>query len=442
MPSYDNIDESIPGSNSFFSNNPTGLVVDVRQDPSTIDIENTVDISPFSNTIISIPQTDTQQPSNNGQALNTYPNVQLNNVASSNAIDSSYTGIGRSTVKAYDYNNNNPKGLIVDARGDIPNEKSVVYSSSNYIYNSSPQTASFHLPKRQQPISPISIGGSTIDSHNETPKSRPTFNYRPSIHDIDSEIEGNFEPSLQDALPLSVSHAHNSQIFSDEKTSNIDTQQDYSYVANENNNQQLFNPISIAGSTGDSSINENPNSLSETYSYAKEHNFDSEIKGNFEPSFQDTAPHSISNTHNSQNFDNEQVANAYPQQEYRNIRNEDKVDYFTNVEEYGSSSLFPTHSVASNEKSTSSVGYLDHSNVEIVVHSSNNEQKLDLEDDKALPNADAIIVLSPNPENMSDTNNGIGTYQTNTIQLILFRIKQCTVAAVIYAYTQGLNIFP
>ena len=251
-------------------------------------------------------------------------------------------------------------------------------------------------------------------------------------------IGGNFEPSLQQALPLPVSHAHHSQIFSDEQTSNIDTQQDYSYVANENNNQQLFNPISIAGSTGDSSINENPNSLSETYSYAKENNFDSEIKGNFEPLFQDTAPHSISNTHNSQNFDNEQVANAYPQQEYRNIRNEDKVDHSTNVEEYGSSSLFPTHSVANNEKSTSLIGYLDHSNVEIVVHSSNNEQKLDFEDDKILPNADAIIVLSPNPENMSDTNNGIGTYQTNTIQLILFCVKQYAVAAVLYAYTQRL----
>ena len=298
------------------------------------------------------------------------------------------------------------------------------------------------MPKKQQPISSISIEGSTIESHNETPKSRPIIHYLPKIHDINSEIGGNFEPSLQQALPLPVSHAHHSQIFSDEQTSNIDTQQDYSYVANENNNQQLFNPISIAGSTGDSSINENPNSLSETYSYAKEHNFDSEIKGNFEPSFQDTAPNSISNAHNSQNFDNEQVANVYPQQEYRNIRNEDKVDYSTNVEEYGSSSLFPTHSAANNEKSTSLIGYLDHSNVEIVVHSSNNEQKFELEDDKALPNADAIIVLSPNPENMSDTNNGIGTYQTNTIQLILFCMKQCTVAAVLYAYTQGLNIFP
>ena len=191
MPSYDNIDESIPGSNSFYASNPTGLVVDVRQDPSTIDSENTVDVSPYSNTIISIPQTDTQQSSNNGQALNTFPNVQLNNVASSNAIDSSYTVLGRSNAKAYDYIDNNPKGVIVDVRGDIPNESSVVYSSSNYIYNSSPQTASFDLPKRQQPISSISIEGSTIESYNETPKSRPIIHYPPKIHDIDSEIGGN-----------------------------------------------------------------------------------------------------------------------------------------------------------------------------------------------------------------------------------------------------------
>ena len=125
-----------------------------------------------------------------------------------------------------------------------------------------------------------------------------------------------------------------------------------------------------------------------------------------------------------------------------NIRNEDNADQSTNVDLYGSSSIFPTNGVANNEKSTNSIGYLDHSNVEIVVHSSSNKQKVDLGDDKALPNADAIIVLSPIPENMSDTNNGIGTYQTNTIQRILFCMKQCTVAAVLYAYTQGLNIFP
>ena len=130
------------------------------------------------------------------------------------------------------------------------------------------------------------------------------------------------------------------------------------------------------------------------------------------------------------------------QQEYNNIRNEDNADHSTNVELYEPSSLFPTHSVSSNEKSTDSIGHLDHSNVEIVFHSSSNEQKLDMGYNKALPNADAIIVLSPNPENMSDTNNGIGTYQTNTIELILFCVKQSAVAAVLYANTQGLNIFP
>ena len=439
LPSYnDIIDESIPGTQSFYSNNPTGLVVDVRQDPSTIDIENTADISPYSNTIISIPQTNTQYSSNNGEALNTYTNVQLNNVEPSNAFDSSYNGIGRSTVKAYNYNENNPKGLIVDVRGDIPNENSVVYSSSNYLYNSYPQTDSFPLPNKQRPVSSISISGSTIDSHNEKSKSRPTIQYRPKIHNIDSEIGGSFEPSLHDALPISDSHGHYSQIFSNKQTSNTDPQQDYSYIENEDNKLQSFDPILIADNTVDSSIDENPKSLPETYIRAKMDNFDSEIKGKFESSFQDAVPHSISNAHNAQNFNDEQAVNTYPQQEYMNIRKEDNADYSTNVDLYDSSPLFPKHSVANNEKSTDSISHLDHSNVEIVVHSSSNEQNLDLGDDKEISNADAIIVLSPIPEKMSDTNNGIGTYQFNTIQLILFCVKQFAVAAVLYAYTQGL----
>ena len=152
--SYDSIDGSISQHHSFHASDPKGLVIDVRQDPSTVSSHN--------NIINSFPQTDSHHVAHIDPSINSYTHVTSHGIGSVNTIDSSNEGIGRLIPKFDAYYTN--YGLVIDVR-DIENGNSV-HSFTQSVSKYEKTVDSFSIDNRID-----------ISSDVDSPISLPLINF-------------------------------------------------------------------------------------------------------------------------------------------------------------------------------------------------------------------------------------------------------------------------
>ena len=198
--SYDNIDGSIPKHHSFHSNDPKGLVIDVRQDPSNI--------------VNTVPQNDPHHVSHPDQSINSYLNINSNGIGSVNTIDSSNNGIGRLIPKFNAYNTNH--GLVFDVRDK--DKGNPVYSSS---LNNKVNPFSRSVSKYEKVLDSFSIDDSIdISSDIDTPISlslvkfdaESTYSYSKKEGIIEDHVNNPLKDHVENSLSKSQSqHSSNDQ---------------------------------------------------------------------------------------------------------------------------------------------------------------------------------------------------------------------------------------